>query len=138
MRIRMMRGAALVLALVMLLSLCGCGEEDPYSAAMRAGEEQGLFGQGDKVAVYNTKKGSYVRKYLQEEMLAASPEEVGFILSFSEQRNGLVSFVLMDAADGTEISNAGYSRKTLSTEGGRYASVVSWVRHRSDSNLKSS
>ena len=57
---RKIRGVALVIAIAVLLSLVGCGAEDPYSVAMRAGEAQNSFGQGDKIAVYDTAKKQYV------------------------------------------------------------------------------
>ena len=124
---------ALLLAVVLLLTLCACGGESSYSKSIREASEEDGFGLGDKIAVLDEEKQQYVKKYLSEKYLAETPEEVGAILAFYSNEKKEIVFCLTDAGSGKTIAKTKVSSSASSMD----AWIGDqWLPYRADRELR--
>ena len=83
-------------------------EECEYSQVIQEAAQSDNFGHGSKIAVFDTKKGRYVKDFLGSNQVE-SPDEIGAILFItkSDHQDSVQTFydwVLTRAYDGMEIS----------------------------------
>ena len=107
---------ALFLLLFVFLVLIGCNAESAYSKTIQEASNADGFGSGSKIAVYDEQKKYYVKKFISEQNLANTPEEIGAILSVSEDGKHSRLFILSDARNNKRICSIKQKRSVKSID----------------------